>query len=156
MDIVYVDRTYKKSKYTIGRLIFKGEVICNTLEDTDRGLTSESSLSEITEMKKSYPGEVAIPRGRYRLRFDIVSPKYSNFIKYPFARSIGGKLPRLMDVPGYEGVLVHPGNRAKDSLGCILVGKNTVVGMVTNSQYWFNIVYNRLLPYKSDLWIDIK
>ena len=156
MDIVYVDRTYKKSKYTIGKLIFKGETICNTVEDTDRGLTSDSSLSEIDELKKAYPGEVAIPRGRYKLRFDIVSPKFSNFIKYPYARAIGGRMPRVMNVPGYEGILIHPGKFAKDSLGCIIVGKNTVVGGVTNSQYWFNIVYHKLLPYKSDLWIEIK
>jgi len=50
-------------------------------------------------------------------------------------------MPRLLNVPGYEGVLIHAGNSAKDSSGCILVGKNTVVGKVTNSQNTFLELY---------------
>ena len=32
------------------------------------------------------------------------------------------------------------GNKAKDTEGCILCGRNTKVGMVTNSRYWTNKV----------------
>ena len=51
-------------------------------------------------------------------------------------------MPRLKDIPGYDGVLVHCGNTAKDTEGCILVGKNDVKGMVTKSKDYFLKLYN--------------
>ena len=47
----------------------------------------------------------AIPRGIYELTLDIVSPKFS---KYDFYKEVcNGKLPRLKNVKGFEGILIH-------------------------------------------------
>lgn len=42
-------------------------------------------------------------------------------------------LPRLLDVPCFEGILIHRGNTARDTSGCILVGENRQPGKVLNS-----------------------
>lgn len=112
-------RIARKDKYTIGKLYLDGVYFCDTLEDKDRGLTKSMPLSEINA-KKVY-GETAIPVGTYAVKITY-SPKFKK------------NLPRLYNVPGYEGILIHSGNYPKDTLGCILVGKNTVVGAVMESR----------------------
>jgi hypothetical protein len=62
---------------------------------------------------------------------DIVSPKFSK--KAYYKSFCNGKMPRIMNVKGFEGILIHKGSNADSSAGCIIVGKNTVVGGVTNS-----------------------
>ena len=57
----------------------------------------------------------------------------------------GGKMPRIVNVPGYEGVLIHPGNTALDTLGCVLVGRNTKVGQLTQSRDTFKALYVKML-----------
>ena len=37
-------------------------------------------------------------------------------------------------------VIGNCGNTAKDSLGCILIGKNDAVGCINNSRYWTNLL----------------
>lgn len=136
---ILVDRKWKKEDYTIGKLYVDGVFFSNTLEDKDRSLTSSMSLEEIKKSKKA--GETAIPTGTYKVRMDIVSPKYSKSSWY-VKNYNGARMPRLKDVPGYDGVLIHAGNTAKDTEGCILVGKNDVKGMVTKSKDYFLKLYN--------------
>lgn len=107
-----VERLWKKPGYTVGRLYVDGKFFCNTLEDTVRDLNRERKV----------PGKTAIPYGEYKVVFNW-SPKF------------GRNLPRLLNVPAFEGILIHPGNTADDSSGCILVGKNTEVGRLTESRY---------------------
>ena len=143
-------RIAKKSSYTIGKLYIDGVYQCDTLEDTDRGLTQDMPLSEIKENK--IKGVTAIPSGTYDITLNVVSPKYSKRSQY---KSIGGKLPRLLNVPGYEGVLIHIGNTAQDSEGCILVGQNSVVGKVLNSTATFNTLYKKLKAAEDKITIEI-
>lgn len=139
MAEVVVKRIAKKSTYTIGKLYLDGVYVCDTLEDTDRGLVSSMSLGELAALKVK--GKTAIPSGTYRLDLNTVSPKYS---RKPDYACIGYKMPRVMGVPCYEGILIHPGNTDKDTEGCILVGQNKVMGKVINSRQCFFDLYNRL------------
>ena len=121
---VLIDRAWKKDGYTISRLYVNGELFgCNTLEDTDRGLSQDMQLEEIK--KKKVYGNTAIPRGSYECVYT-----YSNRFKK--------MLPLLLNVKGFEGIRIHSGNSAKDTEGCILVGKNNKKGWVSDSRFWTN------------------
>ena len=118
-------RKWRKKGYSIGILSVNGTRICETLEDQDRGLRYDMPLDQI--MKLKVKGETAIPIGRYQITWTY-SPRFKKM------------LPLLNGVPGYEGVRIHSGNKAKDTEGCILPGRNTETGTVTNSRYWTNKV----------------
>lgn len=135
-----VRRRYKGSTYTIGSLYVNGVYECDTLEDPDRGLTSEMALEEI-KSKKIY-GNTAIPTGKYSVSMSVVSPRFKD---RSWAKPYSGKIPRLLDVKGYEGVLIHVGNKATDTSGCILVGENKIKGQVLNSTACFMELMTQLL-----------
>lgn len=136
-----IERRWKKPAYTIGRLYINGQRFCDTIEDKDRGLSQSMPVSTIERLK--IKNETAIPTGTYNILMDIVSPKYSSKSWY-IQNCHGARVPRLDDVRGFSGVLIHTGNTAKDSAGCIIVGKNTKVGMVTNSKETFLALYNKM------------
>lgn len=139
-----VKRVAKKEDYTIGKLYIDGVYFADTLEDCDRGLTQDMPLEEI-QAKKVY-GKTAIPKGTYEVDMNTVSPKFKD---RSWAKPYGGKLPRLIGVKGFEGVLLHVGNTASDSSGCLLVGKNSIKGMVTDSTRTFHTLMSKyLLPSK--------
>lgn len=137
-----IDRKYKKATYTIGNLYVDGKYFSNTLEDRDRGLKQTDPLSKIKSVK--VPNETAIPTGKYRITMDVVSPKYSAVAWY--RKLCGGRMPRLLNVPGYEGILIHPGgsNGPLDTAGCVLVGKNSIKGKLTSSRETFKSLYDKL------------
>lgn len=143
-------RIAKNPTYTIGKLYLDNEYFCDTLEDTDRGLTSSDSLQDI--LKKKVYGKTAIPSGTYKVTMDVISPRFKD---RSWAKPYDGKLPRLIDTIGFEGVLIHVGNISDDTYGCILVGKNTIKGKVTDSINTFHSLMQRLLANKDDLTITI-
>ena len=135
---IEVIRKHFKPSYTIGKLFINGEYFCDTLEDTDRGLTDTMTEEDILKVKVK--GNTCIPYGKYEITLNIKSPKYSNFTKYKYAAFAEGKIPRLLNVKGFEGILIHAGNTADHTDGCILVGENKVKGQVINSQAtWTNL-----------------
>lgn len=143
MEII-VKRLYKNNTYTIGKLYLNNVYFCDTLEDKDRELSDNMSLEEIKN-KKVY-GQTAIPKGTYSINLDTVSPKFKD---RTWAKFCEGKLPRLNNVKGYEGVLIHVGNRAEDTLGCILVGQNATSGFLNNSTETFKKLYSLLQDSKN-------
>ena len=116
----------QKEDCTIGDLFINEEFICNTLEDVYR--------------EEKIANETCIPYGNYDIIINM-SPKYKRL------------MPRLLNVPNFEGILIHSGNTVKDTAGCILVGtrkENTLV----NSRDTFNKLFNRLQNY-SNIKIEI-
>lgn len=100
-----------KPSYTIGHLYIDGKYFCDTIEDKVRDLSKEKKIK----------GQTAIPYGTYEVTWSY-SPRFKKFT------------PRLQNVPYFSGVLIHSGNTATDTEGCIIVGQNKIVGKVINSR----------------------
>lgn len=133
-------RIANRPTYCIGKLYIDGVWFCDTIEDTDRGLDNSMSVDEI--LKKKIKGETAIPTGVYKIEITY-SPKYKRM------------MPLILGVKGYSGIRIHSGNTSKDTEGCLLVGKNTKVGMVTDSKNTYQRLFARLQNAK-DISIEIK
>lgn len=143
MELI-VNRKWKKQSYTISNLTIDGKWFCNVLEDADRGLDDSMSIAKIRELKK--PSITAIPKGTYEITLDVISPKYCTNSFYK--QVCNGKVPRLLNVKGFEGILIHAGNTDKDSAGCLLVGINLERGKVLKSQETFRKLYKMLSEAK--------
>lgn len=112
-----LERRHFKDTYTIGNLYVDDTFFSNTLEDKNRDVNKNGKFDN--GESKVY-GKTCIPFGTYKIVVNM-SPKFKR------------ELPRLLDVPSFEGILIHRGNTAEDSAGCILVGENKEVGKVLNS-----------------------
>lgn len=92
--------------------------------------------------KKVY-GKTAIPVGTYKVDMTI-SSKFASRI---WGKHYNGKVPQLLNVPGFDGIRIHPLNTAADSLGCIGVGQNKIKGKIINStNTYYNVVDNYIMP----------
>lgn len=120
---IEIKRVAEKADYTIGHLYIEGQYYCDTLEDAVR--------------PEKIQGKTNIPEGTYK----VVMTMSNRFKKI---------MPLLLDVPNYAGVRIHSGNTAKDTEGCILLGKNTQIGMVTDSRLWVKAFYSKLNVYIAD------
>ena len=148
-----LQRKYKLEKYSIGKLYVDGVYFCDTLEDKDRNLYQGMGLDWIRSVKVY--GETAIPYGRYKITLSY-SNKYSQKEKYNFT---GGRMPLINKVPCFKGILIHPGNTNKDTLGCILVGYNKEKGKVLNSFDTFSKLWKLIADAEAkgeEIWITIQ
>lgn len=118
---------------TIGTLS-GGGFVCDTLEDKDR------KLEEFPNNKQF--GKTAIPRGRYKVVLDW-SPRFQIM------------LPHVLDVPGFEGVRIHPGNSAEDTDGCILVGSGRGEDFIRNSRATFEKFMTLLAVHAGPVQLEI-
>lgn len=146
-----LERTALKSTYTIGHLYYIAEsgskvYICDVVEDKVRDVNKNGKFDN-GEVK--IKNQTAIPYGTYNVTLHVRSPKFSNFTKYPWAKKYNGYLPRLLNVPHFEGILIHCGSSAASSAGCLIVGYNKVVGKVVDSQKAFRYLMDTyLVPAK--------
>ena len=103
---------------TIGRMSVDGVMLCWTLEDTVR------------TGPKVY-GKTAIPAGSYT-------------VELTQSARFGRVMPLVCEVPGFEGIRIHPGNTAADTEGCILVGLGRAEDAVTGSRAAFDLLMAKL------------
>jgi hypothetical protein len=115
-------RKYYKPDYTIGHLYIDGNFYCDTLEDCYRKLPEE----------KKVIGNTAIPFGEYRVTMS-------------FSERFKKVMPEILNVPYFEGIRIHAGNTNEDTSGCILVGRNTVKGALTESRKYSDHLNGMLL-----------
>ena len=111
--------------------------LCDTLEPTWRDYKNGAYKVK---------GRSAIPEGRYAV---VIS----------FSLKFKQWLPILLGVPKFDGIRIHAGNTAADTEGCILVGKNKLVGQVVDSRIWLHRLKQKIVEAKSrgePVWITIK
>lgn len=118
MDIKSV-RKYFKDTYTISKMLINDKPFCDVLEDKDRRLTDDMSLSQIKKIKVY--AKTAIPYGKYEVK-SYFWPKYRKV--YPW----------LQNVKGFTGILMHAGRTADHSSGCLLLGENKIKGGLINGE----------------------
>lgn len=111
-------RLEQAATYTFGELLIDGTFECWTLEDPVR------------EGPKVH-GATAIPPGVYVLTID-------------FSRRFGKPMPHILDVPGFEGIRMHSGNKVEDTDGCVLVGTRRVGANVFGSRAAYGHLFARL------------
>jgi hypothetical protein len=147
MEIV-LTRRWQGNASTLGTLTVNGGAHHFILEDKDRGLDSKMSLDEIAHLKVKK--ETAIPTGRYQV---IVS--HSTRFKR--------LTPRLVNVPGYSGILIHPGNRIRNTEGCLLPGLTNFIEdkeyCVGQSKTAFERLFGKILDAhkrREEIWITIR
>ncbi len=116
MELI-LNRRVIAERYTIGELKVNGDYFCDTLEDVVRPAGIKIN------------GRTAIPYGIYAVALDY-SPKFDRI------------MPHVLDVPGFLGVRIHPGNTVDDTDGCILVGRNRARGQVLDSKATFAALFS--------------
>ena len=122
---ITLKRIALRDTYTIGKLYIDGKYICDTVEDKVRDINKNGKFDD--GEKKVY-GQTAIPYGTYEVKWTY-SPRFKKY------------MPEILNVPSFSGIRIHSGNTAADSLGCIIVGENKVVGKVINSRATVNKLY---------------
>ena len=163
MELI-LTRIAKRKTYTIGRLAIvepvldeylagtKGVYFCDTLEPTALELKTTVSKEDVLRSPKKAESlkPFAIPEGRYAVVISW-SPKFKAW------------LPVLLGGPDFnhlfKGIRIHAGNTAKDTAGCILVGRNQIVGQVLESRKWLYELKQKIVEAKDKgeaVWITIR
>lgn len=114
--LIELERQVFTETSTTGAVKVDGAFICYSLEDKDRYLEKNPEAK--------VKGQSAIPAGKYQV-VRTMSPRFKKM------------LPRLLDVHGFEGILIHTGNTAKDTDGCILPGMARLTNEVRDSKRAF-------------------
>jgi hypothetical protein len=127
------------------------ELILNRLKDNGKSTIGELMVDDLklvtledTFRKKKLYGKTRIPAGTYEIKLRTEGRFHEMYLH---------RMPKhkgmlwLQDVPGFEYILIHVGNSAEDSSGCILVG------MRADNDDWISestVAYIRLYAHVVD------
>ena len=136
LDMKLVREQFKDTQ-TVGKLYLNGVYFCDTLEDKNRDL-NKNGIFDGAE-KKVY-SETCIPFGQYKVIINQ-SPRFKRL------------MPRLLNVPHFDGILIHNGVTEKNSAGCILVGSYDGQKLVRSKEI-FNKLFE-IMKYYNDIQINI-
>lgn len=114
---ITIKRLYKSENSTIGEMTIDGKWECYTLEDKERDIKIKS--------------ETAIPKGTYK----VIINQSNRFKRL---------LPLVLNVPGFEGIRIHPGNTNHDTEGCILVGRTRSKDFIGQSRKAFASLFIKM------------
>ena len=152
MELI-LERIAKRKTYTIGRLYIRRQVMDEYLTGTEDDYfcdTLEPTWRDYANGAYKVKGRSAIPEGRYAVVISW-SPKF------------GAWLPMLLGGEEFnrkwQGIRIHAGNTSEDTEGCILVGKNKMVGQVVDSRIWLHRLKQKIVEAKDrgePVWITIK
>ena len=146
MELI-LTRIAKRRAYTIGRLSILERIDDEYLAGEKKTYFCDTLEPPVMEMKTSLPKE------------DVLrSPMKAEALK-PFAiPKFKMWLPLLLGVPLFEGIRIHMGNTVKDTQGCILVGRNQMVGRVLESRKWLYELKQKIIEAKNKgepVWLTI-
>ena len=136
LDMKLVREQFKDTQ-TVGKLYLNGVYFCDTLEDKNRDL-NKNGIFDGAE-KKVY-SETCIPFGQYK----VIINQSQRFKRL---------MPRLLNVPHFDGILIHNGVTEKNSAGCILVGSYDGQKLVRSKEI-FNKLFE-IMKYYNDIQISI-
>lgn len=161
--LMILQRSPSADGATIGEITVDGVHECYTCEDvvclthtSDCAVHNAPALPpgpcDCGLVGEKIPGQTAIPAGRYR----VIVNRSERFSK------LAGRdvfLPLLLDVPGFEGVRIHTGNRPEDTEGCILPGLKRDTNSVGQSRMAFEPLFAKIVAATQDggeCWIEVR
>lgn len=114
----------------------KGELFINDVKEC-------LTLEDVHQDVKIF-GATRIPSGKYNLHLNIDGGmnKRSPYVSYPWHKG----MIEVLEVSGFSNVYIHIGNYAKDTDGCILLGRSDVSGkaMISGSQMAYEQFYKKI------------
>lgn len=122
---ITLPRVQQDSDVTIGEMRVNGVHECWVCEDPVREVEGQPVATW------KIKGKTAIPRGNYKI---IIT----------FSQRFQRDLPLLVDVPGFEGIRIHPGNTPANTEGCLLPGVVRLSKSVGQSKDAFNALFAKI------------
>jgi hypothetical protein len=104
---ILINRWHFSPKATIGTLSIPSLFKAYSLEDVDRGLSADMSLTDLLAQKVQ--NQTAIPHGTYQIVMD-------------FSMRFQRIMPHILNVPAFTGIRIHGGNTNLDTDGCPMLG----------------------------------